>query len=833
MNRPIHRIVALHEEPATALMLKRLLEPDGIFEVTGARTAVAALDRIREPGTPVSLVLVHWGLPSFGALHFMSQLHDAGLPTRPCIFGFSGHWTEDDLARCVQTGVNGLLNLPIQSDVLTNEFDAYMTCGEATSRTRLLKAAGRRLLHDNPALFSMIDDPAWRDRMQSLVQGQRGGRDTQLRALAETLLERLDQVHGQPIGPEVITALRAHEAEALGGSNHVASNGQHLAIFDALFASGHSRAPFRSDASAALTICAAIVGARPARDQATAPSRAARLQECALDTLTGAREDCVGPDAVDFVGELALALGLGADGDEILRGLGSRALEDLARCVLMAEGPVEAADQARLALLRAACAPGQPIDLRHLSALAASLGVGYAPDPGVAMRLIELMSGLSPGIGFQRVDADRLAELQRALAQVGGSTSVDVGALRERLGYLVRALEPGAEADLRTLSRLVDAWSRDQIERIGPPAVGAAIRVVTAGRSSAALTRFYTASEARSDVAHHRLLEGLRRLRDLKPAPALDTLQLRSYLQSVVAGPVGPDDADLRTLLAIIELEEKVRREALGQPGGPPPSSLGAARATARAGAIARVLGLDRCSVKLDDAQLRVLELPLTDGAADIQCGLPIGTVEDLRVLASLLLSAGDERGARIARYFEAIGADSRSFPVLLHALSQLGAKEPIEALRAFAGLETPRSTAQDVAAHLESGRMEAAVLGLTELPNADAHAFGLLNETALALRRLGRGDEGEPLFRRAERIAPDRLLLLFNFARERLESGDLDTSARLARRLVERSPDFRAGKTLLGEINNRRAGPLASESTQPTKDRPMVQSTSVGGAGR
>ena len=36
------------------------------------------------------------------------------------------------------------------------------------------------------------------------------------------------------------------------------------------------------------------------------------------------------------------------------------------------------------------------------------------------MRLIELMSGLSPGIGFQRVDADRLAELQRALAASPG-----------------------------------------------------------------------------------------------------------------------------------------------------------------------------------------------------------------------------------------------------------------------------------------------------------------------------------------------------------------------------------------------------------------------------
>lgn len=805
MSAPV-RILVVHEEPTMVLMLRRTLDASRRWEVTGARTCAAALDRLAVE--PFRVVLLSWDLPENGALNLMAGLEERLPARRPWVLAMQAGWSQEDLARGVQTGVDGFVGSPLTPDALATEVDGLSTCGEAPTRTRVLSLAGSRLTREDERLWSSVDDPAWRERMIHLARGLRRKAEARVVDASDRLVLRLDEISERPPGPEALRALRA-QLERPGASAedialHIGQDpgkvGAWLGALKELFGTGGGRHPFRSDAREAVERAAKVLGARP-EDKPVSPAGLQRLKGLAADLLGG---NLSAAGAAQARGELDRSIA------DLMRApvasvaaLKPPAAQYVAAGLLASPEPALAIDRGRLAVLQeilTAIEAGEPVDQTRLRALAAAFGVVPPVDPAVVPRLVSLAASLWPEPGIEEVDTARLAALEAVLKYVEAPADVDMAALRSRLAQLRAAADPGAQVDLQRVSRLVDACEQSDLLRVGIATVGAIVRSMDRGRPDPILLRLYKLVGARDKAAVQRLFEAAVALRAVRPVPVLDNRRLIEVFQRALAETAAIDSPRMAALVRAVDLSQSMERVAVGLPPDPPAPPTEAVRVGAYLQALARNLDEPLESLSLDAPQVERLaaQLERPEPGPGAALGLAPEVSLRLRVLVAVLGRAGKDRTAILQKVLAGEGKDVRVLLTLSAMLSEEGHREALEQMRVMLGLNARTSTARDVEGHLANGRLQAAVLGLADLADTEPRLLGFLNEAALALRNLGRGPEGEPLFKRALRIAPERLNLLFNYGRMLHESGRHAEAIDVAQRVKGLAPDFAMADSLL-----------------------------------
>lgn len=816
------RVLVVHEEPTMVLMLRRTLEAASRWDLTGARSGAAAVERlVAEPGRYQGLLL-NWTLPDLGALVTLIGIFERNVAPRPWVLGLHGHWGEDELARGMQAGVDGFVTSPLTPEALAAEVDGLQTYGETPTRTRLATLAGNRLQREDEKLWSCFEDPMWRVRMTRLARNLREKAAEGARAEADRMVQRLDGLFGRPIGPEVVRILRAQierpQAPVEEIARQLGAEGvrvrAYLGVLHEMFATGNPRLPLRSTARAVVAAADAAVEGRSDTEPVSGPEFA-RLRLLAADVVS---QGVSAPVSADARSELCHKMaGLLAVPATTLSTLDAGAVNYVAAGLLQAREQSEAIDRARLAVLQATLneVPAEgPLDQTRLRALCAALGVSHPPDAGVTARLLQLAGALWPEPGIEEIDAARLAALEQVLRQTPGLEDVDVAALRARLAHLLTALDPGAAVDLQRLAHLVDAWDRRLILRVGLPTVGAIVRILDRGRQDPLLLRFFSIVGAREAASRHRLLDSAVVLRELRPVPLLDTLRMLAILQRVLLENEPPNAARMRAIVQEIDMLQGMARAAEGKPADVPPVPMERVRVEAQLVGLGRLLDMDTAALGLDRAQVEKLAAMFGHIEASEFPGLSSEAVLRLRVLAAVLGRPGRDPVPILRKVLAHCGRDVRTLTTLSVMLSEPAQRPAWEALRAMVGLAPKACISRDVEGHLSNGRVEAAVLGLSDLNDADPRLLGLLNEVALALRTAQRGEEGEPLLLRALRIAPTRLNLLFNYGRLLHEAGRDAEAVAVAERCHRLAPDFGMAETLLRDARARIAS--AGAATGP-----------------
>jgi len=802
------RILAVHEDPTMVLFIKRTLEPCGWVEITGARSAPLALDRLAGQGELPQAVLLHWAMPDLGALSLMSGLEALG-PRRPWAFAFTTHWSEDELARALQIGVDALMGSPLTIEALSVEVQSLKQRGEAFSRSRLIHMAGARLLRQDERLWNLSADEAWRRRMSELA-GRVHGRAAEAQAKdGQVLLARLDALFGRPIADDVVKLLRLQldtpqqTVEALARTSGVPVHRAraYLGVLDELFASGNPKVPYLASVRGALTFVQGVVAHR-VDVQPLSQSGWTRLQALAADVL--AAGDTPDPSLGETLDRtLAEVLRVPVS---MVTGLPSESRSALVASVLLAEDQLEMVDRGRLALLQQVLQglPEIPIDLDRLRCLAAALGAMRPPDPGAAARLAGLLvDGSAEGLD---IDTARLKLLEEALRRAPEDAEVDSAALVARLEFLRRALDPGAEVDLRRIERLVDHWNEGRAERVGVAVVGALVRAIARSqerlRPEPAVERFFRALGVTDREVRDRLHRTCDTLRGLRPAYVGDSDRLRHLFLRILAEPEAPTAERLRVLLAEADMVVSLERAAVGRSAEIAPPRENEARVKAHLHALARVLDvpLERLTLPADEVERLAARFGPSSEIAF--AGLPDDLVLRLRTLATALARSGRDAGGLVQRYISAVGRDVRQLTALVSLLdgpAHMGARA---ALREALGVPVARAGAADVERLLASGQLEGAALALGDLADRDPRLTNLLNEVALALRNAGRGAEGEPLFKRALGVQPKRLNLLFNCGRMYHEAGRLEEALERFQAAVELAPDFALAVDALAQVS-------------------------------
>lgn len=803
------RVLVVHEDPTTVLMLRRAFEADARWELTGARSAAAALERI---GLDAALqgIILSWSLPDNGALMLLSGLYER-TGVRPWVLGLSGHWTEDDLARGLQTGVDGFLSPPLTVEAVAAEVDGLNRAGEAPTRSRLLSLAGTRLMRADERLWQHIEEPLWRQRMSNLAAGLRVKAGSSARSAGERLVARLDALYGRPVGQECIRLLRAHLTRPSASADELARQSAteslraraYIGVLHELFGTGSVRQPLRSEATAAVAAAAEIIFARPDAEPVSAPEFE-RLRLLGAEVLTAGDDERATAARDELTRKLAHLMHAPVSA---LESLSSAAQTYVAAGVVGAEVQVEAIDRARLAVLQnvlTETTPDAPIDATRLRALSAALGVVPPPDAGVTPRLMQLAAALYPEPGIEVIDVDRLTALEDALRRSDLPPDIDVAALQARLAQLRAALDPGAAVDLQRVSRLVDAWESQTVERIGLATVGAIVRTLDRGRPDPIITRLYGQLGVKDASGQQRVLQSSVVLRELRPVPELDSLRLRMLLQRALLENDPPDATRMLALIAAVDRAQGIERAAGGRPAEAPPVPMERSRVEAHVAQLARQLESRDLRLGLTPEQIDRLAALYVSGADPAFPGLSSEAVLRLRVLALVIVRPGRDPAATLERVLGAKGRDVRALTGLSAILPEPGRRAVLPALRAFVGLAERACVPKDIEGHLACGRVEAAALGLGDLADTEPRLIGLLNEAALALRTLGRGEEGEPLYRRALRLAPTRLNLLFNFGRLLFEAGRYAECVGIAERCFELAPDFGMAEALLRDARAR-----------------------------
>ena len=814
--RDVTRILVVHEDPTMVLMLRRMLEAEARWDVTGARTPTAALDRLAGDAVGIGCVLIHWGLLDHGALTLMLGLDErsASDPTRrPAVLGMCGHWTEDDLARGVQSGLDGFLGSPVTVEALAGELNGLRELGETPTRTRLLTVARERLTREDDRLWGVSDDPAWRNRMSRLATRNRERQAERARVEGAKLLQRLDGLFGRPVGPEVVRILKQQIDQPSSSPEDIArqqgADGTRTrALLSALsegFATGNPRIPFRSDVLGALAHVAKLLRERPDAEPISGPALR-RLKALSAESLSRAPGELSPETRAELHHTLAGLLQVPAAAMQTLSA-GAQAYVDAS--VLRAREQTEALDAARLALLQAVLAaipPDEPVDRTMLRTLSAALGMTLPPDPGVSTRLLELASVLAPEPELELLDRARLMALEEALNQTTAPDDIDLPALRARLAALLTAVDPGAAVDLARVGKLLDAWDAGALLRVGIATVGAIVRVLGRGKADATVLRLYARVGAREPVSQRRLFESSVVLRELRPVPLLDSPRLLSILRAALNETDAPDTARMRLLVHQIDLEQAMDRSAAGVLADVPASRLERARVDAQLQTLATLLGVEPEALGLTPEELERLAGLFGAGDDSGFIGLAPEAVQRLRLLAVSLARPGQDPEPLLRRLIEKTGGDLRIVSTLSRLLGETTHGPARTALRTLIGLTVRACSLRDVEGHLSNGRVEAAVLATWDVPDTETRLGAVLNEAALALRNLGRGPEGEPLLVRALQLTPGRLNLMFNYARLKLEAGQYAEALALGEKVAALAPEFGMATALMNEARGKLA---------------------------
>jgi two-component system chemotaxis response regulator CheY len=94
------------------------------FEVTEAengRAALAALDREREAGTPVSLTLVDWNMPEMNGLEFVQRMRADDRNAMVFTIMVTTETQVDQMVAALEAGANEYVMKPFTKDVIEDK----------------------------------------------------------------------------------------------------------------------------------------------------------------------------------------------------------------------------------------------------------------------------------------------------------------------------------------------------------------------------------------------------------------------------------------------------------------------------------------------------------------------------------------------------------------------------------------------------------------------------------------------------------------------------------------------------------------------------------------
>ncbi len=414
------RFLVVHEDGTALLAIHRILKFIIQGEAVGARSVPSAIERLREDAS-FDAVLLHWSMPKRAALGFVSELATLGLANPPSVLAFAHRWPEEDLARALQLGVDGLLALPVNPLAVERELDSLAAQGRSSSIQRVLSKTGARLLMPNPALWEDDeDDTPWRQRMQALAQAAlQPAPESDVERWAMDTLAAVDEAATFPVGPLTAAALRCVMAEGRGALSDIANQAcvsrprlekLSTVLADALLACGIKRPSDRAGAQV-LQRMLEIVARRP--DEVCWTAGYLPLRAAALNLY---EHPVSGSPSAEYLATRIAEL-LSVERDEIWR-YGITNLRRLAAHLVDQLDELRALDLVRLTIL--ACSirgdvchdAGPAVDTDRLKAVRAAFG---RTDQEEAKRLVELAEG---DLIIEMDLGEMVAAVERVVAEV-------------------------------------------------------------------------------------------------------------------------------------------------------------------------------------------------------------------------------------------------------------------------------------------------------------------------------------------------------------------------------------------------------------------------------
>lgn len=153
----------------------------------------------------------------------------------------------------------------------------------------------------------------------------------------------------------------------------------------------------------------------------------------------------------------------------------------------------------------------------------------------------------------------------------------------------------------------------------------------------------------------------------------------------------------------------------------------------------------------------------------------------------------------------------------LLVAVEQTQNPEALSALRHHLMLSTSEPTSRDIKNYIAQGALKQAMLAVADLPASGNQTAALINLVALSLRNAGLLNEAGWLYRMGLRQDATRINLLHNYARLKMDQGDLQVASQLLKRALQVDPQHEPSVELLESIrlqeNARRRDEARQES--------------------
>lgn len=757
------RLLVVHDDARAILAIKRALARTDVAEVLGAHSREAAHERLQQDPN-LHAVLLHWG--SHDAMRLAFELaagHDDLV-----VMAFNADWREADQRRAVQLGVAALLYAPLDGAEATAELRAVLAGGESPSRARLLRTRGPQLLAPDPSLWAIEDDEDWRSRMGALAENVRKRWLADTRARARALRERLEAVMG---GRLPAATLRALLAVAERGADRLDEVAAHYGVESGLLGRLWARLARFATSTGGHDGLVVVLRAEVAR----ARDAELRGHSAVLAELHAAARGCLSrpagaPRPDPFARRLVQALALPTPLAPRLPPAVARAL---AARILHETQEAEALEHARLALLQGmlSAARARPPDALDLEVLAGLLGL-QGRDGLSTGQLLEALGELNPAPAFAALHLDALPAVSAALVDAPGEGAQR---LRAEVAGLLAADRPAGSLDQRRLQRLARAFEADDAEiLVGPLALRAFDRALAAPDhlgTRPALERLLFAVGAQG----------------LGDAPTLRGALVALGGPKARALPAGVVRAALAAALRGDDPRAVLGAEAAHMPP-PDPAALARSRL---AEAVRDLPGVDDL-----DALAAALPPAIDDGGR-----VPPVERERLRALAVLLQRrAGAERDALLASALPPDVPVDRLVQLARHAQA-LGDGGTEQSLARRLGIDGSGNSVAEVLTQLDAGRVDAAWYLVARLPDDAPDLVDALNAVGLALYEAERAGDSAPVYRRALRLAPDRLNVVFNAARALFDAGAPELALPLARRALDLSPHLTPARNLLERI--------------------------------
>ena len=762
------RIVIVHGDPATMLALKRQLDGAGAKAV-GTRSVEKAMDRIAF-SSRVDGILIPWSLPAHGAIELVWQLEKSGVRA-PFLLTFAARWTRDDAARALQLGYDAFFGSPVNPGGVLQELAELKRTGQSATRQRILDMGGPALLEPNPLLWSVTDDPEWRERMLELAARASS------RVLARTdrvgrVLRGLDLVAGHPVEATLVSAIREVLLE---GWEALAAAARRAVLGETRLA----RLVRTALTAIAPESRAADIGRLP-RDTDTvmrevvvrAEARRGRELSAAFQGLCGhASNLLIGTDPTVFINELAVALKLTPAQLEMVP---PDRLRSAAAHLIGSAHEHEALAHVRLALLADVLRRSRyGVDPEAVETLGQLLESDDPYDDGLGAQLVAAASSFQDDEALEVLRGTPLPTIEGALGDLV-TTSPElrwqVEQLESRLQMVVEATQASGAVDQRRVADLLDVYERGGAE------------TVPSGTIHALMHATELATDRRNSEVH-----------SLFGALSLDTPQkvgaFQTFLQSHHDQPIHSD-----LLLEAGRAAERpddlanIHRQLMESD---PPSHVEWATALAHLDRAATDLGLDP-PVKVSDPDVRSV----------------LGAPSPWDLAADLVLAWEEDPARRQAAQVKRDARQSEPGP----SESNYWAQRMSVARRTGESLETtadaPKTPPpsepvdhQGVLNMIRTGALDEALVAIRRLSDTHPRTVALLSRLGAALQKANRLQAAAELYERALEIQPNRLPVRLDLARLKLDLGDPEGAQPLLVQIRESAPGFGDSEALWARL--------------------------------